>query len=350
MSENNNKEIIQSTSTSSSTLERPRLSIIVPIYNVEPYLRKCVDSLLHQDYDDYEIILVDDGGKDGCPAICDEYAELSKKQKENGKNCPDIRVVHRENGGLSAARNSGIEIAKGDYLCFVDSDDYWNTNVLGSLMKTIEDNKLDVLRFDYNIVDESGRAFWPIKAPKVYDRATNIIDGSTYLEQRMSTQNYVWQFVVRKSICPSFIDGIYFEDLPWTPQMLWNAKRVIYQNINVYNYLWRQGTISRTADIDKKKKTINDVMTILEYHVNNLLTHPNSKWLTRTIGSCVVNILSLVAQYDYDERYEIITKLKRMPIFPLSYNKQPKVTRRRMQLINISPKFFCFMYKLRTSK
>ena len=99
-----------------------KLSFIVPIYNVEQYLRKCVDSLLAQDVpsSEYEVILVDDGSPDACPQICDEYAAA----------CEDIRVIHRENGGLSAARNSGIEIAKGKYVCFVDSDDYWEPSFL----------------------------------------------------------------------------------------------------------------------------------------------------------------------------------------------------------------------------
>lgn len=90
-------------------------SIIVPIYNVEKYLRCCVDSVLAENFSDYEMILVDDGSPDGCGKICDEYA---------GKY-PHIKVIHKENGGLSDARNAGIRAAKGDYLIFLDSDDYW---------------------------------------------------------------------------------------------------------------------------------------------------------------------------------------------------------------------------------
>ncbi|HFU5892253.1 TPA: glycosyltransferase family 2 protein, partial [Enterococcus faecium] len=89
------------------------ISIIVPIYNVEQYLRKCVDSILAQTFTDFEVILVDDGSPDNSGAICDEYAKLDSR----------VRVIHKENGGLSDARNAGIEIAKGKYLGFVDSDD-----------------------------------------------------------------------------------------------------------------------------------------------------------------------------------------------------------------------------------
>lgn len=96
-------------------------SIIVPIYNVEKYLRCCVDSVLAENFSDYEMILVDDGSPDGCGKICDEYAD----------KYPHIKVIHKENGGLSDARNAGIRAAKGDYLIFLDSDDYWaDTNRL----------------------------------------------------------------------------------------------------------------------------------------------------------------------------------------------------------------------------
>ena len=99
-------------------------SIIVPVYKVENYLRQCIDSLLAQDFSDFEVILVDDGSPDSCPAICDEYAQCNKR----------IKVVHKTNGGLSDARNAGIAVAEGQYITFVDSDDFWaNTNVLSDI-------------------------------------------------------------------------------------------------------------------------------------------------------------------------------------------------------------------------
>ncbi|MDR2409141.1 MAG: glycosyltransferase, partial [Bacteroidales bacterium] len=90
------------------------LSIIVPVYKVEPYLRRCIDSILAQTFTDFECILIDDGSPDGCPAICDEYAEKDKR----------IMVIHQENEGVSAARNAGLDIAKGEWIGFVDSDDW----------------------------------------------------------------------------------------------------------------------------------------------------------------------------------------------------------------------------------
>ena len=121
------------------------LSIIVPIYKVEQYLSKCIESLLNQDLspEDYEIILVDDGSPDRCGKICDEYAATFS----------NIRVVHRANGGLSAARNSGIETAQGQYIQFVDSDDYLEPEVLKTLVTKMETDNLDILRFNYQNVN-----------------------------------------------------------------------------------------------------------------------------------------------------------------------------------------------------
>lgn len=96
------------------------ISVIVPVYKVEKYLKRCVDSILAQTYPCLEVILVDDGSPDGCPAICDEYAREDRR----------VRVIHKENGGLSDARNAGIDAAKGKFLGFVDSDDYVHSTIL----------------------------------------------------------------------------------------------------------------------------------------------------------------------------------------------------------------------------
>ena len=94
---------------------KPLISVVIPIYGVEKYLKSAVDSVLHQTYTNLDIILVDDGSKDGCPAICDAYAAREAR----------VRVIHKENGGLSDARNAGIAVAGGDYIAFLDSDDYY---------------------------------------------------------------------------------------------------------------------------------------------------------------------------------------------------------------------------------
>ena len=104
------------------------ISVIVPIYNVEPYLRRCVDSLLGQTYADFEVILVDDGSPDNCGAICDMYEARDDR----------VRVIHKPNGGLSDARNAGLEIARGEYIAFVDSDDWVTPDYLERMLEAMQ--------------------------------------------------------------------------------------------------------------------------------------------------------------------------------------------------------------------
>ena len=197
---------------------RMRLSFIVPVYNVAPYLRKCVDSLLAQDIpsSEYEIILVDDGSPDECPQICDEYAVAHS----------NIRVIHQENGGLSAARNVGIKEVKGEYICFVDSDDYWEANVLAELLEKVELEDLDVLRFNYQNVNEQYQVYLPYKYPHYVDTEIGVVSGEAYLNKRMGYACYVTQFIIKREIVPPFTEGIHFEDVDWLPRMMLNAERV----------------------------------------------------------------------------------------------------------------------------
>lgn len=118
-------------------MDSPFFSVIVPVYNVEKYLRECVDSILNQSFTDFELILVDDGSPDGCPSICDAYALKDKR----------VKVIHKPNGGVSSARNTGLEIAAGEYVLFCDSDDYHLEGSLEKIYSSLVTNKPDVLCF-----------------------------------------------------------------------------------------------------------------------------------------------------------------------------------------------------------
>ena len=115
-------------------MSKPLISVIVPVYNVEQYLPKCIDSILAQTYENLEIILVEDGTKDSSGVICDEYAAKDAR----------IRVIHKENGGLSSARNAGMEIARGEYFGFVDSDDWIEPEMYENLMALAQKYDADV--------------------------------------------------------------------------------------------------------------------------------------------------------------------------------------------------------------
>lgn len=309
-----------------------KLSIIVPIYGVEQYLQKCVDSLLNQDIpsSEYEIILVDDGGHDKCPQICDNYAAAHK----------NIRVVHRENGGLSAARNSGIDVAQGENIMFVDSDDYIEPNVLGGLMAQIERDQLDVLRYKYQNVNERYEVFQPYKRDQRLenDYAETPTDGVSFLNSRMNTQCYAWAFVLKRELLDGciFTLGIYFEDTDWTPRMLCKANRVASTKTVVYNYLQREGSITNAVNRSKQKKVLDDKMyliaTLQQQAIDLQKSGRYNRWYRDMISDTVVSIIGMLSVEFYAEKDAYLEQLKQLNIYPL----EPRSLKAR--LINFSPR------------
>ena len=344
-----------------------KLSIIVPIYNVAPYLRKCVDSLLVQDISDYEIILVDDGSPDECPEICDQYAASYPsefKGQENSKaaphastpytihHTPSIRVIHQANAGLSAARNAGIVAAQGQYILFVDSDDYLQPNTLGALLEQTERDNLDVLRFRYQNVKENGEVFVPHEGMKTdYNNYTsNPTDGLNFLNERMWVQCYVVQFLVKADIVRQelFTPGIYFEDTDWTPRMLLRAERVASTDLVVYNYLWREGSITLSQkDLAKMRKQLHDKLALIGKlnALGNTVAH--RRWFDGMISGLVINVVGIISQYFYQERKEYIKQIKALNILPITTFHIAPRAQRKVRLINLSINFAVWMLHLR---
>ncbi len=322
-----------------------KLSIIVPIYNVAPYLRRCVDSLLTQDISDYEIILVDDGSTDNSGVIADELTAYPQPLPK-GKGV-SMRVIHQENAGLSAARNTGIVVAQGEYIMFVDSDDYLQPNVLRTLIEQIERDKLDVLRFRYQNVKESGEIFIPHEGMKTdyNDYSNSPIDGMTFLNERMWIQCYVWQFVLKKEIVDQelFTKGIYFEDTDWTPRMLLQAKRVASTELVAYNYLWRTGSITLTNNKEKLRKHLHDKIIILERLNTMGKSATNRLWFDTMISSLMIGIVNSIASNFYDERNNYIQQIRNIGVLPLTTFHIPKKAKRKVRLINLSIQFSLFL-------
>lgn len=317
-----------------------KLSIIVPIYNVAPYLRKCVDSLLAQDISDYEIILVDDGSPDECPQICDQYAERYS----------NIKVIHQANAGLSAARNSGIKVATGDYIMFVDSDDYLQPNVLGALLAQAERDNLDVLRFNYQNVNEQYEVFLPFKdAKRDVDYSEDVVDGETFLKKRLGPACYAVMFIVRREIVlqEQFTPNIYFEDTDWTPRMLINAQRVASTPMVVYNYLWRQGSITLPTEPQKREKVLRDKMSLLYGFKKQMQLVQDPIWFIWMTSFNTMKILNLLAARPSSERKSYMQELKSLGIFPLYTQKEKGLKRLKIQIANFSPALYCILMSFR---
>lgn len=314
-----------------------KLSIIVPIYNVAAYLQKCVESLLNQNYSDYEIILVDDGSTDESGKVADHLA----------CDKPDlIRTIHQSNQGLSGARNTGIEAALGEYVVFVDSDDYWEPNVLGGLMLQIEQDRLDVLRFKYQHVNANYEVFSPYKSdPYVFDDySAEPTTGPDFLNMRMGTGCYAWAFVLKRELLDNckFTPGIYFEDTDWTPRMLLKAKRVASTDRIVYNYLMREGSITHAVSRSKQQKVLDDKMRLLQElqrQAKCLIQLGNrSDWFDGMIATTAISIFGILSTDFYKEKSVYLKRMTEFGIYPLNGKYCNKLAMRKLRLINFSPR------------
>ena len=217
------------------------ISVIVPIYKVEKYLKKCIESIQKQTYKNLEIILVDDGSPDKCGEICDEYAENDSR----------IIVIHKKNGGLSSARNAGIEIAKGDYIGFVDSDDYIEPYMYEKLLDAIEQNnsKLSVCAINY--VFENGKKICKSKSSenRNFDFFEAIKEMNTYELFDMGA----WSKLYKKDLFDDirFPENKLSEDFFVMYKIFDKAQRISYVGIPCYNYLQRSESITKSKKINK---------------------------------------------------------------------------------------------------
>lgn len=211
----------------------PLVSVIIPVYKVEQYLKKCIDSIINQTYKNLEIILVDDGSPDDCPAICDEYA----------KNDSRIKVIHKKNGGLSDARNAGMAIAKGDYISFIDSDDWIDLSMFEIMVSRLIKDHSDVVSCGVKWVEEDGTLIREVSNNK-YELLSNyqavseiIIDGKL--------KQHVWNKIYRADLVRNihFEKGKYHEDVYWSYQIFGLANKISIVSESYYYYVQRPNSI-----------------------------------------------------------------------------------------------------------
>lgn len=219
---------------------RVKVSVIVPVYNVENYLDRCVKSLLNQTYKSYEIILVDDGSLDSSPQKCDLYAQKNEK----------VRVVHKKNGGLSDARNVGMNYAEGIYVSFVDSDDYVHPDYLKLLVKALEDNDTDFSVVGIKKVYNESLTIYSINndyAIKQYD-ANKALSIALYQKfHDVCAVGILLRLSFAKTI--QFPKGKLFEDLYTTYKYYLTAHKVTFVYADLYYYYQRRGSIMKTPNV-----------------------------------------------------------------------------------------------------
>ena len=223
------------------------LSIIVPVYNVEKYVSDCINSILNQTYRDFELILIDDGSTDSSGKICDEY---SKKDSR-------IKVIHKNNMGCSAARNTGINFATGDLVAFADSDDLIDSDMYGILIENIDSTNSDVSACSF--VEEK----YNLGMSKVVRKHQNkpdpivFVGGEIYesiTRKEKSIEGYLWNKVWKRKVIGSHLfreDIVMCEDSIFSWEVLKDAKRVCYCNLPMYHYRIRETSATRNSSINK---------------------------------------------------------------------------------------------------
>lgn len=245
-----------------------KVSVIVPIFNVEKYLKQCVDSLLNQTLKDIEVILVDDGSPDSCPQICDEY------EKQDSR----IKVIHKKNGGLSDARNAGLELVQGEYVAFIDSDDYVDLQMFEKLFVVCKHRKLDVCFCDYNF-DYNG-----VVKPACKQTDNLIIESESGVKNFLldmvgplpeypSDVKYlvsVWHGIYRTDIIRDFnilyeSERLYpSEDLLFHIDYLSRCKSVGYLKDSMYYWRYNPISLSRTYSPQKFDKYVALLLRVKE--------------------------------------------------------------------------------------
>ncbi len=246
------------------------LSIIIPVYNVRAYLNRCVESLLAQMCDDYEIILVDDGSTDGSDRICDQFA----------KNDTRIRVFHKANGGVSSARNLGLDIARGDLVLFVDSDDFVEEDFIATLVKSMSENGADACCCAFNVVNKN-KTF--IRSP-VIDKKFDILlkediikkiviplyGPLTYNESR---SGFSWGWIYSRELIGSYRFPTrvkLLEDVCFNAMVLAGCKKIVLLNRPLYNYYihGESATEKKRDDIWSQVEELLSVLTATAMETN----------------------------------------------------------------------------------
>ena len=237
----------------------PAFSLIVPIYKIEDYLPKCIDSVLAQTCQDFELLLVDDGSPDGCGAICDDYAQRYPEK---------IRAIHQPNGGAGAARNHGIELSAGDYLLFIDGDDYLSDNFLADLKKTIDATPADLILYGAE-VEKNGK-----KVGELHE----LVDQGKLLTVKNEPDLFFgvmapWNRAYRRSLFTehdiTFATKVWYEDNRVVTKILAVAETAIRLPQCYYHYLQREGSAMNNKNSERNIEIIYAYDDILNWYQSN---------------------------------------------------------------------------------
>ncbi len=306
-----------------------RLSIIIPVYNVERYIGKCLESCYAQDIDttEYEIIIVDDSSPDNSINIVREYQSIYD----------NIKIIRRPNGGLSAARNSGLSVASGDYVWFVDSDDTIASNCFAGLINRMQDERLDILCFSLNLIFPDGKAE---KYTIPHDFSQKIYKGTQFINNVQMPGSaciaiYRKQFLFDNNL--KFKEGILHEDQEFTPRAYCMAERISFIDQYLYNYYQRTGSIMKSNQDVKRCRDLLIIADSLYEFADNKLNKGTQEYATlmRHVYFCVTQSLAYYSKDAFN-----ISVYQQKPYYPMNVNYSDGLLKYKIILANLSLKLY----------
>lgn len=266
--------------------QMPLISVIVPVYNVEGYLAACINSIIAQTYSNLEIILVDDGSTDSSGSLCDTFAAKDSR----------IRVIHTANGGLSCARNHGIDISKGDYITFVDSDDTITPDALSTLYSLVNEHNAEIAMATFN--DHRNCRGRVVTLPG--------IDAAARMLYQKDMDSSACNKLYHRNIfnLQKFTEGIYYEDLDFVIRLLPNIDKVAWTDKSLYNYRLRPSSI--TGNFSLKRLDVLDVTDRIEEAAkqqwHNLLPAARDRKLSANFNMFVLLTRNGYARSEHTDR------------------------------------------------
>ncbi|MGL5933460.1 MAG: glycosyltransferase family 2 protein [Cetobacterium sp.] len=298
----------------------PKISIIVPVYKVEKYLAKCIDSILAQTFKNFEVILVNDGSPDRCGEICDEYAKKDNR----------IKVIHKENGGQASARNIGLDIAKGSYIGFLDSDDWIEPTMYEVLYELSINNNSEISIVGTRLISsKKDIQVDDFELVKIFtrERAMKEVLSGKYFNE------VVWGKLFKKELFNDlkFKEKIKYEDTDFLYKVIDKANSLSYSSSKLYNYLIREGS---TMDLAFKEISIDHIYIYDEMYKFYLDNYPKLKdiVLLRLLDNSLISLNKLILnnvdrKYDYKvfEIRKILNKYTFEILRIKKYNKNIKI-------------------------
>lgn len=280
-----------------------RFSIIVPCYKVELYLRQCIDSVLAQSYGDYEIILVDDGSPDGSAAICDEY----------GKKDDKVKVIHKSNGGPSDARNAGLDVALGDYVMFLDSDDWWDDReALSKINASIKKSGADIIIFGMKKFFSRENRYGNERVPRHCENDLTLFPNNQLIQNHMTNNTYVacaWDKVVRREFIEKdkqrFVKHQLSEDIEWCYKLL--LKNPIIYNLEEAFYVYRQ-QVSTSITSNVGPKNIICILDVINRYANTDAPEPILHYMANQYVLLITNLM-LISNIERKQLDDDVRKL-----------------------------------------